>query len=42
VILPSVEAMMVVLPEADGPNSFVRSTLIVRMFPATVISTFFI
>jgi len=42
VILPSVEAMMVVLPEADGPNSFVRSTLIVRMFPDTVISTFFI
>jgi len=34
--------MMVVLPEADGPNSFVRSILIVRMFPDTVISTFFI
>jgi len=41
-MLPSVEAMMMVLPDADGPNSFDRSTLIVRIFPATVISTFFI
>jgi len=41
-MLPSVDAMMMVLPDADGPNSFDRSTLIVRMFPATVISTFFI
>jgi len=41
-MLPSVDATMMVLPDADGPNSFDRSTLIVRMFPATVISTFFI
>src|SRR5437870_9490749 len=40
--LRSVEAMMMVLPEEDGPNSFVRSTLIVRMFPSTAIWTFFI
>ncbi|CUQ68291.1 protein of unknown function [Candidatus Nitrospira inopinata] len=39
--LPSVEAMMIVLPEAEGPNSLERSTLIVRMVPSTVISTFF-
>ena len=38
---PSVEAMMVVFPEEDGPNSLERSTLIVRIFPSTVISTFF-
>lgn len=30
-----------VLPEEEGPNSFVRSTLILRMFPSTVICTFF-
>src|SRR5438093_1091219 len=40
--LPSVEAMMMVLPEEDGTNSFDKSTLIVRMFPSTVICTFFI
>jgi len=39
--LPSVEAMMIALPEAEGPNSFDRSTLIVRMFPSIDISTFF-
>jgi hypothetical protein len=33
--------MMIVLPEEDGPNSLERSTLIVRIFPSTVISTFF-
>lgn len=33
---------MVVLPDADGPNSFDRSTLIVSIVPSTVISTFFI
>ena len=38
---PSVLAMMIVLPEDDGPNSLLRSTLIVRMFPSTVMSTFF-
>src|SRR4030042_6157407 len=40
--LPSVEAIMIVLPEADGPNSFDRSILIVRMFVSIDISTFFI
>jgi hypothetical protein len=30
---PSVEAMMIVLPDDDGPNSLVRSTLMVRRFP---------
>src|SRR5712691_10356048 len=40
-MLPSVEATMIVFPDADGPNSLVRSTVIVRMFPATVICTFF-
>ena len=38
---PSVLAMMIVLPEVDGPNSLVKSTLIVRMFPSTDMSTFF-
>src|SRR3990172_449212 len=38
---PSVEAMMMVLPDDDGPNSWDRSTLMVRMFPSTFISTFF-
>src|SRR5688500_18325568 len=42
VTLPSVEAMMTVLPDADCPNSFDRSTLIVSIVPSTVISTFFI
>ena len=39
--LPSVLAMMIVLPEAEGPNSLLRSTLIVRMFPSTFLSAFF-
>src|SRR5438128_2042803 len=34
-MLPSVDATMMVLPEDDGPNSFDRSTLIVKMFPST-------
>ena len=38
---PSVLAMMIVLPEVDGPNSLVKSTLIVRIFPSTDMSTFF-
>src|SRR6266508_908841 len=38
---PSVDAMMVVLPEEDGPNSFDKSTRMMRMFPSTFISTFF-
>src|ERR1700687_5991473 len=33
--------MMIVFPDDDGPNSLVRSTVIVRMFPATAICTFF-
>jgi len=33
---------MIVFPEEEGPNFFDRSTLIVRVFPSTVISTFFI
>ena len=41
VTLPSVEAMMIVFPEAEGPNSLDRSTLIVNRVPSTVISTFF-
>ena len=41
VTLPSVEAMIIVFPEADGPNSFERSTLMVNRVPSTVISTFF-
>lgn len=32
---------MIVLPEDEGPNSFVRSTVIVRVFPLTENSTFF-
>ena len=39
--LLSVEAMMIVFAEDEGPNSLLRSTSIVRMFPSTVISTFF-
>src|SRR5216110_693055 len=34
--LPSVEAMVMVLPEEDGTNSFDKSTLIVSMFRAPV------
>src|SRR6476646_8090743 len=41
VTFPSVEAMMIVFPDAEGPNSLLRSTLIVSMVPSTVISTFF-
>lgn len=41
VTFPSVEAMMVVFPEAEGPNSLDKSTLIVNVVPSTVISTFF-
>src|SRR6267143_428617 len=33
--------MMMVLPDEDGPNSFVKSTVMVRTSPATDISTFF-
>src|SRR4030043_1453891 len=39
---PSVEAMMMVFPDDDGPNSSDRSTFMVRMLPSTFISTFFI
>lgn len=38
---PSVDAIMIVLPEDDGPKSLVRSTVIVKMFPLTDNSTFF-
>lgn len=41
VTFPSVEAMMIVLPVEEGPNSFERSTLIVNTDPSTLISTFF-
>src|SRR6476646_11774914 len=41
VTFPSVEAMMMVFPDAEGPNSFERSTLIVSVVPSTVMSTFF-
>ncbi len=34
--------MMMLFFDDDGPKSLLRSTLMVRMFPATVISTFFI
>ena len=39
--LPSLEAMMIVFPEEDGPNSLERSTLMVRMVPSTFMSIFF-
>jgi len=29
--------MMMVLPDADGPNAFDKSTLIVKILPSTVI-----
>mgnify|MGYP001611776237 CR=1 FL=1 len=41
VTFPSVEAIMIVFPDAEGPNSLDRSTLIVNIVPSTVISTFF-
>src|SRR5258705_1751754 len=34
--------MMMVFPDEEGPNSFERSTVMVRMSPFTFISTFFI
>jgi FlaA1/EpsC-like NDP-sugar epimerase len=34
--------MMIVFPDEDSPNLLVKSTVIIRMFPATVICTFFI
>lgn len=40
-ILPSVEAMVIVFPDSDGPNSFERSTVMVSLCPSTVICTFF-
>src|SRR5450756_3172473 len=33
--------MIMVLPDEDGPNSFARSTLMIRVLPSTVISMFF-
>jgi hypothetical protein len=39
-MLPSVEAMMIVVPEEDGPNSFETSTWIARV--SSIIWTFFI
>jgi hypothetical protein len=38
---PSVDAIMIVFPEEEGPNSLERSTLMVRKVPSTLISTFF-
>jgi len=32
---------MIVFPEAEGPNSLDRFTVIVNVVPSTVISTFF-
>jgi hypothetical protein len=40
--LPAVDAMIMVFPDDDGPNSLVRSTLMVRIVPSVDISTFFI
>jgi len=34
--------MMIVLPDADGPNVFDKSTVIVSTFPLTFMATFFI
>jgi len=41
-MLPSVEAMVIDLPDFEGPNSFEMSTFMVRMSPSSVISMFFI
>jgi hypothetical protein len=38
---PSVLAMFTAFPLEDSQNSFDRSTLMVRMLPSTLISTFF-
>lgn len=38
---PSVDAMMIVFPDELGPKSFERSTVMVRMFFATLMDTFF-
>ena len=40
-MLPSVEAIMIVLPEDEGPKLLLRSILTVRMVPSTFNSTFF-
>ena len=39
---PSIEVMIIVLPEEDGPNSLERSPPMIRTSPQTVISTIFI
>lgn len=39
---PSVEAMRMVFPDADGTNSFERSTVMVSLCPSTVICTFYV
>ena len=41
-MLPSVEAMVIDLPDFEGPNSFEMSTFMVRMSPSSVMSMFFI
>ena len=40
-MLPSVDAMVIDLPDFDGPKSFERSTFRVRMSPSRVMSMFF-
>jgi hypothetical protein len=41
-MFPAVVAIIVVLPDFDGPRFLLKSTLIVKTFPATCISIFFI
>ena len=40
-ILPSVEAMIILFPDDDLPNSFEMSTVIVNILPFNFISQFF-
>jgi len=40
-MLPSVEAIVSDFPDFDSPNSFDRSTVMVRVVPVTTISIFF-
>ncbi len=41
-MLPSVDAIVIDLPLFEMPNSFARSTRMLRTFPSTDISMFFI
>ena len=40
-LLPSEDAMTMDFPDVEGPNSFERSTLMVKILPSINISTFF-